>query len=202
MNIQNKPIAFLQDSEIIELLGVCAELFGTQLREYGLQAFIYLLKQKYNFTTDKKILDSCTNFAASQAQGKRFSPAFLSYILTNENKEQKTHGDYETHEITDEEKAFYKQEFLEVVYMDFDDYCNKIPPSRILMWRLVCRQLIKAGIIEQTKYDEVNLRTENKKSDVRNVMQIFSFENEFKKLCLKGFYMIAMRGEHISKYVK
>ena len=191
MNIQNKPIAFLQDSEIIELLGVCAELFGTQLRDYGLQAFIYLLKQKYNLTTDKKILESCTNFAALQAQGKRFSPALLSHILINSDRDKQQ--EYKSYETTPEQKAFYKQEFLKAVYADFDDYCNKIPPSRIYVWRFVCKKLVQSGVIKQSEYDVTH---------DEDLTQQFSSRSAFKSLCLKAFNDLAMQGKEITTFIK
>src|SRR3990170_4772987 len=109
--IKKISIANMPDFEITELLGVCAELFGTQLRDYGIQAFIYLLRQKYNFVTDEKILNACTNFASSQEQNKRFSPALLSHILITANQNQQ--NQYKTYEATEQEKAKYKQQWIE-----------------------------------------------------------------------------------------
>lgn len=189
MNIQKKPISFLSDPEIIEILVVCAELFGTQLRDYGIQAFIYLLRQKYNFVTDEKILDACTNFTVRQEQNKRFSPALLSHILITANQNQQP--EYKDREATEEQKAKYKQEWIEKVCADFDDYCNKIPPSRIFVWRLLSKKLKAKGLISETQYAE---------ADKKDSLAV-SFSSEFKPLCLKVFNNLAMQGKHISSYV-
>ena len=180
----------MPDFEITELLGVCAELLGTQLRDYGIQAFIYLLRQKYNLVTDEKILNACTNFASSQEQGKRFSPALLSHILINANKGQQS--EYKTYEATEEDKAKYKQKWIEAVCLDFDYYCNKIPPSRIFVWRLLSKQLKEKGLIWEEEYEAAN----------KKESETFSFESEFKPLCLKVFHNLAMQGKHISNFVQ
>src|SRR3990167_5945684 len=183
MNIQKKPISFLSDPEIIEILVVCAELFGTQLRDYGIQAFIYLLRQKYNFVTDEKILDSCTNFASSQQQIKRFSPALLSHILITANQNQQ--NQYKTYEATEQEKAKYKQQCIESVCLDFDDYCNNIPPTRIFIWRLLANNLKEKGLLTDEEY----FATDAKESEA------FSFHSEFKPLCINVFKTLAMQGK-------
>jgi len=188
--IKKISIANMQDFEITELLSVCAELFGTQLRNYGIQAFIYLLRQKYNFVTDEKILNACTNFASSQEQSKRFSPALLSHILINANKDQQS--EYKSYEATEEQKAQYKQQWIEAVCLDFDDYCNKIPPSRIFVWRFLAKQLKAKGIIFEQEYESANEKDS----------KAFSFQSEFKPLCLKIFNDLAMQGRHIANYIK
>src|SRR3990172_51875 len=110
-NIQKKQIAFLSDAEIEKLLTYCSEFFGTTLKKEATWSFTYMLRQKYNFVTDEKILDSCTNFASSREQNKRFSPALLSHILINANKG--TQQEYKTYEATEEQKARYKQQWIE-----------------------------------------------------------------------------------------
>ena len=189
-NIQKKQVAYLSDYELGDLLTHCSEFFGITLKKESVWAFTYMLQRKYNFVTDEKILNACTNFASSQEQGKRFSPALLSHILITANKGQA--NEYKTYETTEEQKAFYKQEWLKAVYADFDDYCNKIEPTRIHIWRFICIQLREAGIITAEDYDV---------ADKKDMGQTFTFHSEFKMLCLKGFNTLAMTNNHISKFI-
>ena len=188
-NVQKKQIAFLSDAEIEKFLTYCSEFFGTTLKKEATWSFIYLLRQKYNFVTDEKILDSCTNFASSQQQIKRFSPALLSHILITANQNQQ--NQYKTYEATEQEKAKYKQQWIEAVCLDFDDYCNNIPPTRIFIWRLLANNLKEKGLLTDEEY----FATDAKESEA------FSFHSEFKPLCINVFKTLAMQGKHISNYV-
>lgn len=187
---RSKKILEMPDYEIEDVIRFCFDLFGQQPSK-SLAGFVWILKQKFNFISEEEIKNGVTNYVSGNftERHNRFTPSVLSHIVNSRNKGQQS--EYRTYEATEEEKAKYKQQWIEAVCADFDDYCNKIPPSRIFVWRLLSKQLMAKGLITKTQYEDAN------KKD----LQAVSFNSQFKPLCLKIFNDMAMQGKHISTII-
>lgn len=192
-------IANMSDQELLQVIQLCAELFGTRLRPESVNAYVYLLKRNFNFTTDKEMVSACTEFASNPSnEHHRMSPSFLAMILRQKGKDKQPV--YQEFEISLQDKEKNRILFLESLYQDFDDYCRKEQPTRIFIWRYVVKRMIRAGLINEdmlvsaTEKDEYRSTNKNIYSEV--------VETEFKTVALNVFKDLAMQGKHISEYIK
>ena len=188
----------MSDYEIENIISFCFDLFGQPIK--GLHGYTYILKQKFSTATDKKIIKLVSEYVSNTSSElmQRFSPALLSFMLRQSNKEKfpdYTHNNYET---SSEEKEKYKQMFLDALYADFEDYCQRIKPTRIFIWDFVCRKLKDKGVILEKEYSgafEINTK---RQSRTQKASELF---NGFRELCLLKFKDMAMTGKHIKEFI-
>lgn len=200
MNIQNKPICQLSDSDISELLTGCAGMFGTILRKEVLDPFIYFLRSKFNLTTDKQIIEAVSNYVGGNTQENiaRFSAALLSAIIKGADKEKfPTYEVYEKKVVSESDREKYKRMWLDAVYQDYEDFCRRIEPSRIHVWMYLADELQNAGLVTKAEKDIAGDSSQRRNPETFKTI----FANGYKNLCLEKFKDMAMKSEHISQYL-
>src|SRR3972149_4404268 len=164
---RSKKIFEMSDYEIEDVIKFCFDLFGQPAK--SLPGFVWILKQKFNFISDAEIKNGVTVYVSGNftERHNRFTPSVLSHIINSRNKGAES--EYKTYEATEQEKAKYKQQWIESVCLDFDDYCKKIPPSRIFVWRFLAKQLRAKGFITEAEYEDANEKD----------LQVVSFSSQF-----------------------
>lgn len=197
MEANNRRIGNMSDFEIEDLVKFLFDLFGQQAK--NIHGFVFILKTKYFSTTDSELIKGVTDYIAYNNTDKiqRLSPPLLSSIIISGNK-SKTPSYREDFSVSTPDKEKYKQMYLDALYADFEDFCNKKNPSRIFVWQLVARNLKEKGIVSEKEYD--GAQDENGKSKefytVNNV-----FNNHYQALCFEKFKDMAMQSKHIQEYI-
>ena len=214
---RSKAIANLSDFEITELLEVCAEFFGTTLKQSAAGAFIYMLHAKFNFTIDTEILNACTEYAANPSPdfSRKFSPWLLSSILVTKNKSKnpeykKPESEYDKgFSSEDEKKAYNKQLFMIALYSDFEDFTNigeiefnKREVHRVHIWSFVAKKLMDKGIVSKKEYDLCHTENEKLKNNLTDLTDMKKqLKNRYYDICILKFKQIAMEGKHIQQFI-
>lgn len=150
----------LIDSEIIQLVQICYALFNSgYLSDFQLTAFTNVLRHKFPSMTYGQVMKLCEEAAAHPPQGGiKFTPSFLSVILTSNRKEYSPINNGER-VFSQEERNKYRQEFLNDLYEDFNDYKNGKLPARIHAYQYVAILLERYGYVEKMpdiRYQELS----------------------------------------------
>lgn len=195
---QNKQVINLQDFELAELLNTCSGLFGSVIRKEIFNSFELILKSKFGFITDTKIIEAVSNYVAGNTQENigRFSPMLLSAILKAADKEK--FPVYEKKVVSESDREKYKRMWIDAVYQDYEDYCRRIEPSRIHVWMYLADELQNAGLITKEEKDKAGESIQRRNPERFKTI----FANGYKDLCLEKFKDMAMKSEHISQYLK
>lgn len=188
----------MQDTEIISLVETCSYMFGSyRIPDEALNSFAYLLRSKFPLMRGEKILQLCTDTAASPAHRDReikFTPSVLAGIIsTNETPVRYTTSMEKA--TSETERIKYRQQFLKDLYADFNAYKNgKLDEMKnIIVWDYVARQLVSAGFAE--RLPEIKHQTVRGEGNIRDT---FSSYLPFVKEC---FDKLIKNNQHISEII-
>lgn len=188
----------MQDTEIISLVETCSYMFGSyRIPDEALNSFAYLLRSKFPLMRGEKILQLCTDMAASPAHRDReikFTPSVLAGIIsTNETPVRYTTSMEKA--ASETERIKYRQQFLKDLYADFELYKSKKEMVNIQVWDYVARQLVGAGYAEHLPEIKSEQTRGEKSSVIRN---IYSTQEGFVKEC---FDKMIKNNQHVSEII-
>lgn len=194
---QNVALGTLNDSELIELISACSNLFGTNLTERAMMGFKMLIEHKFMTTTDKRVFDTCMAHASNPSNSdERFAPRFLSRILSYERKDE---YEYKPKYVSDEEKAQIWETFKGEIYEMFDEYLKTKDVQRIAVWAYICRLLKEKGYIHDEAIEVGFDKNKARASKTTTLNTVFS--DGHKELALNAFHHIASEGKHLSDVI-
>lgn len=196
----SSSIKLMSDYEIGDMINVCSEMFGTKIRPESVNAFVMILRNKFSNLTNQQIIKACIENASNpNTNTGRFSPAFLSSIIISKKRdEMPTYGEKY---YSDEEKQGIKEQWLHDLYATFENYAHKKNETeRIYIWGYLASKLSQAGLIDPLQIKKINKGVGSAR--LNNFYSLREIQKDpFKDLCYVAFKDIAMRGEHINKYI-
>lgn len=186
----------MTDEEIIPLIEMCSYMFGVhRIADGAVTAFAYMLKSKFPAIKGEKIIQLCTETAATQRDKEiKFTPAVLASILQSNQQEYRPMN-YAEREMSTAEKIKYRQQFLKDLYADFDLHKAGKKTVNIIVWDYVARQLVSAGYAERLP----EIKHEQTKGEKGNVIRnTYASLEGFVKDC---FNQMIKNNKHISEII-